>query len=305
MHLMTNAPDSDTKPPVTEPRTIAYVGLGIMGQPTAANLLRAGHTLRCYARRAASAQPLLEQGATLHATAAEAAQGAELAFTNVSDTRDVEEVVLSPGGLAEGLRPGSIVIDMSTIAPEAARKIGAQLRERDIGFIDAPVSGGQAGAQAGTLTFMCGGTEQDFKRALPVLQALGTSHTLVGDWGAGQVAKCANQILIGATINAVAESFRLARRMDVDPAKVRTAIAGGFAGSKVLEIHGQRMLDDNFTPGFKARLHLKDIDIAIACAKQYGVDLPSAVEFRQRLATVIEQGKGDLDSSVASVAYDN
>ncbi len=289
---------------MSAPETVAYVGLGIMGLPTATNLLKAGHKIRCYARREASAAALIELGATSHPSAAIAASEANFAFTNVSDTKDVEEVILGDGGLAEGMRLGGLIIDMSTIDPNAARNIGASLRERDIGFIDAPVSGGQAGAQAGTLAFMCGGSQEDFDRSLPLLKVLGKSHVLVGDCGAGQVAKCVNQILIGATIDAVAESFRLARGMDVDPAKVRAAIAGGFAGSKVLEIHGKRMLDNDFTPGFKARLHLKDIDIAIACAERCGVAVPSAHVFRERLAQMIEQGKGELDSSVASLAAD-
>ena len=285
--------------------TIAYVGLGIMGRPAAGHLVKAGHQLRVYARQPAAMEPLVELGATPCTSAAEAATGADFAFTNVSDTPDVEEVILGENGYAAGLGAGSIVIDMSTIAPAAARAIGAKLREREIGFIDAPVSGGQAGAEAGTLAFMCGGRQEDFDRALPLLQIMGASQVLVGDCGAGQVAKCVNQILIGATVDAVAEAFRLARRMEVDPAKVRDAIAGGFAGSKVLEVHAKRMLDDNFAPGFKARLHYKDINIALEAAQACGVTVPSAEVFRDRLAQVIEAGMGELDSSVACRALDD
>ena len=279
--------------------TIAYTGLGIMGRPAATHLVKAGHSLRVYARRPEAAKPLVDLGAIACASPAQAADGADFAFTNVSDTPDALEVVLGKDGYAEGLNEGAVVIDMSTIAPAAARELGEKLGTQGVGFIDAPVSGGQAGAEAGTLAFMCGGRQEDFDRALPVLQAMGSSIVRVGDCGAGQVAKCVNQVLIGATVDAVAESFLLARRLGVDPAKVREAIAGGFAGSKVLEVHAKRMIDDSFEPGFKARLHLKDIGIAIDAAGQAGVTLPSAEKTRERLADVVGRGMGDLDSSVA------
>ena len=279
--------------------TIAYTGLGIMGRPAAIHLVKAGHSLRVYARRPEAAKPLVDLGATACASPAQAADGADFAFTNVSDTPDALEVVLGKDGYAEGLKEGAVVIDMSTIAPAAAREIGEKLGTQGVGFIDAPVSGGQAGAEAGTLAFMCGGRQEDFDQALPVLQAMGSSIVRVGDCGAGQVAKCVNQVLIGATVDAVAESFLVARRLGVDPAKVREAIAGGFAGSKVLEVHAKRMIDDSFEPGFKARLHLKDIGIAIDAASEAGVTLPSAEKTRERLADVVGRGMGDLDSSVA------
>lgn len=285
--------------------TIAYTGLGIMGAPAAGHLLGAGHTMHIYARRPEATNPLVELGAKAFASPAQAAKGADFAFTNVSDTPDALEVILGKDGYIEGLAEGAIVIDMSTIAPAAAREIGAGLKERGIGFIDAPVSGGQAGAEAGTLAFMCGGSEDDFNRAMPVLEAMGSSIVRVGDCGAGQVAKCVNQVLIGATVDAVAESFMLAKKLGVDPAKVRDAIAGGFAGSKVLEVHAKRMIDDNFAPGFKARLHLKDIGIALDAAKQAGIDLPSAEKTRKRLADVVDRGMGDLDSSVACKSLEN
>lgn len=290
---------------MSDKHVIAYVGLGIMGRPAASHLLRAGHELRVYARRPEAMAPLAELGATPCKSPAEAAAGARFAFTNVSDTPDVEEVVLGPGGYAESLAAGSVVVDMSTIAPRAARDIAAALAAKGVAFIDAPVSGGQAGAEAGTLAFMCGGTEEAFAAAAPLFEAMGSSHVLVGGSGAGQVAKCVNQILIGATVDAVAESFRLARRLGVDPAKVREAIAGGFAGSKVLEVHAKRIIEDNYVPGFKARLHLKDIKIAIEAARGCGVEVPSAEEFRTRLEKVIGQGCAEDDSSVAAKALDD
>ena len=287
---------------MTDKFTIAYVGLGIMGAPAAGHLLAAGHRLRIWARRPEAMEPLVERGATACTSAAEAADGADFAFTNVSDTPDVEEVVLGPAGYIQKLRPGSVVIDMSTIAPQAARDLAAALAAKEIAFVDAPVSGGQAGAEAGTLAFMCGGDEQAFARAAPLFEIMGSSHVLVGGSGAGQVAKCVNQILIGAAVDAVAEAFRLARRLDVDPAKIRQAIAGGFAGSKVLEVHAKRIIDDNYVPGFKARLHLKDIKIALAAAAECGVEVPSAEVFRTRLEQVIAAGHAEDDSSVAAKA---
>ena len=282
--------------------TVAYVGLGIMGKPAASHLIKAGYNVKVFARRQVVLDEMQKLGATVCSSPAEAAQDCDFAFTNVSDTPDVEEVILGDQGYIESLAANSVVIDMSTIAPAAARNIAAKLKEKDVGFIDAPVSGGQAGAEAGTLAFMCGGEQADFDKALPLMEVMGSSYVLVGGSGAGQVAKCVNQILIGATVDAVAESFRLARKMNVDPGKIRNAIAGGFAGSKVLEVHAKRMIDDEFTPGFKARLHLKDINIAIDAAKQCDVEVPSAEVFRDRLMQVIDEGMGDLDSSVASKA---
>ncbi len=278
---------------------IAYVGLGIMGRPAASHLIKAGHELRVHARRPEAAQPLVDLGATACASPAEAAQGCDFAFTNVSDTPDAIEVITGPGGYIEGLTEGAVVIDMSTIAPAAARDIASKLAGKGIGFIDAPVSGGQAGAEAGTLAFMCGASESDFEKAKPILEVMGSSIVRVGGCGAGQVAKCVNQVLIGATVDAVAESFMLARKLGVDPARVRDAIAGGFAGSKVLEVHAKRMIDDSYEPGFKARLHLKDIKIALDAAAEAGVGLPAAEKTKARLEDVVERGMGDLDSSVA------
>ena len=284
---------------------IAYTGLGIMGQPAATHLVKAGHSLRVFARRPEAAQPLVDIGAVACNSPAEAAQGCQFAFTNVSDTPDALEVIVGDNGYINTLEKGAVVIDMSTIAPSAAREIGERLGQKGIGFIDAPVSGGQAGAEAGTLAFMCGGKREDFDLALPILQAMGKSIVLVGGCGAGQVAKCVNQVLIGATVDAVAESFLMAKKLGVDPAKIREAISGGFAGSKVLEVHANRMIEDNFEPGFKARLHLKDIGIAIDAAKEAGVGLPSAEKTKERLAKVVGEGMGDLDSSIACKALDD
>ena len=289
---------------MSEKLTIAYVGLGVMGGAGARHLIEAGHEVRIWARRPEQTTALAEKGATVCASAAEAAQGADFAFTNVANTQDVEEVALGENGYADTLAKGSVVIDNSTIDPIGARKIGEQLDAKGIEFLDAPVSGGQAGAEAGTLTIMCGGKPEVFEKSKVVLNIVGKTLTLIGDWGAGSVAKACNQLIIGGTVNAIAEGFKLARKQDVDPAKVREALLGGMAQSKALDMHGQRMLDDNFAPGFRAVLHLKDIDIAINTGKACGVDLPSAEEFRDRLIKVIDAGMADLDSSVASKAID-
>ena len=281
---------------------VAYVGLGIMGRPAAMNLLRGGHELHIYARQPATAQPLVEAGAIAHESPAAAAAQAIFAFTNVSDSADVEQVVLGPSGFVEGLKPDSVVIDMSTIAPATARHIAAELGAREIAFLDAPVSGGEQGAKDGTLAFMVGGEQAVFERARPLLELMGSAITLVGTAGAGQIAKICNQVIIAGTINAVAEAFRLAERMDTDPARVRDAIAGGFAGSKVLQIHAQRMITKDFTPGFKAVLHQKDLGIALAAARAAGVSMPSTDIFLARLERMIAAGHGEQDSSVASLA---
>ena len=289
---------------MSDKATVAYVGLGIMGRPAATHLIKAGHALRVYARNEEATVPLAKLGATVCASPAEAATGADFAFTNVSDTPDVEEVVLGQAGFASALDEGSVVVDMSTIAPATARKLAAELAQKGIGFVDAPVSGGQAGAEAGTLAFMCGGRQEDYDKALALMEVMGSTQVLVGGPGAGQIAKCVNQIIIGSTVDAIAEAFAMARKFDVDPAKVRDAIAGGFAGSKVLEVHARRIIEDSYEPGFKARLHYKDINIALDAAREAGVELPSAVEFRDRLAKVIEHGMGELDSAVAAKALD-
>ena len=276
---------------------IGCIGLGIMGAPAARNMRAGGYSLRVFARRPQT----LADFADAPADESPAALGAacDAVVLNVSDTPDVEELTLGKNGLADGMRPGGIVIDMSTIAPSAARTIAAALAKKDISFLDAPVSGGQRGAIDGTLTIMAGGDKAAFARALPLLQTTGKTITLVGASGAGQVAKACNQIIIGAAIEGVAEALTLAQKNGADPAAVREALLGGFAASKVLEIHGRRMLDDDFAPGFKAALHLKDMQIALADGAQNGCPLPSAKLFAARLRALIADGGGDLDSAAA------
>ena len=244
-------------PPLAPGATIGCIGLGIMGAPAAKNMQNGGYVLRLFSRRdeTANAFPNVPRDNS----PAELGKMSDAVVLNVSDTPDVESLTLGDNGLLAGMRPGGIVIDMSTIAPASARKIAAHLAKKEIYFLDAPVSGGQKGAIDGALTIMAGGNESAFARALPLLQTMGKTITHVGESGAGQVVKACNQIIIGATIEGVAEALLLAQKNNVDAAKARDALLGGFAASKVLEIHGKRMLSDDFAPGFKSSLHLKDM----------------------------------------------
>ena len=276
---------------------VAFVGLGIMGRPMALNLLKAGHNVRVNARRPESMQPLSAAGATAFATPKDAAAGAEIIFTMVSDTADVEQVVLGPNGILEGASAGSVVVDMSTISPVATRAMARKLAERGVEMLDAPVSGGEQGAINGALSIMVGGKQAVFDRVFPLFQCMGKNIVLTGDNGAGQVTKACNQIVVGINIEAVAEALTFARRNGVDPAKVREALLGGFAASRVLEVHGQRMLDDDFKPGFKTRLHQKDLRIVMSTAHELGLALPAAALVSQHLNALMGSGDGEVDSS--------
>ncbi|MGU9952119.1 MAG: NAD(P)-dependent oxidoreductase [Gammaproteobacteria bacterium WSBS_2016_MAG_OTU1] len=281
----------------TKNAIIGCIGLGIMGNPAAKNMRRAGYALQAYARRRESLQEFADMLA--HESPKSLAAACDVVVINVSDTPDVEEVALGENGIIAGMRPGGIVIDMSTIAPSAARHLASKFAEKGIAFLDAPVSGGQKGAIDGTLTFMVGGDEEAFNRAHPLLSAMGKTITLVGGSGAGQVAKACNQIIIGATIEGVAEALVLAKKNGVSLAAVREALLGGFASSKVLEIHGKRMLEDDFSPGFKSVLHHKDMNIAIENGIENGCPLPSAKLFISRLEELLADDSGELDSAAA------
>lgn len=275
---------------------IGFIGLGIMGRPMALNLLSAGHVLAVYARRMEMMTPLQDGGALACESAAQVASRSEIVFICVSDTPDVEEVILAENGVLAGARADTVVVDMSTISPSATRVLSDILMQKKIHMLDAPVSGGEQGAISGTLSIMVGGERRIFERVLPLFQAMGKNIVHIGGNGAGQVAKACNQILIGQTIAAVGEALLLAQASGVDPARVREALLGGFAGSRVLESHGQRMLERNFKPGFKARLHQKDLRIAMEAAHELGIALPGAASAAQLLNAVVGQGKGDNDS---------
>jgi 2-hydroxy-3-oxopropionate reductase len=276
---------------------VGFVGLGIMGRPQALNLIKGGHRLSVYARRAESMQPLADAGAVTCATPADVARRSDVTFTMVSDTADVEQVILGPGGVLEGAKPGSVVVDMSTISPSATRAMAKKLAAAGAEMLDAPVSGGETGAINGTLSIMVGGKTAAFDRVKPLFECMGKNIVHIGDNGAGQVAKACNQIVVAVTIEAVSEAITLARRLGVDAGKVREALMGGFAGSRVMEVHGKRMLDNDFKPGFKVRLHQKDLRIVLEAAHELGISLPGAAIAAQNLNALMGSGDGEIDSS--------
>ena len=276
---------------------IAFIGLGIMGTPMALNLKQAGHTLFVYGRRPESVAPLSAAGCTACASPAEAAALADITIIMVSDTPDVETVLFGYNCVADGAKPGSVVVDMSTISPTATQAFAHKLEARGIEMLDAPVSGGDVGAINATLSIMVGGRPEVFERVKPVFEAMGKNIVLVGDNGAGQVAKACNQIVVAVTIEAVAEALTFARKNGVDPARVRDALMGGFAGSRILEVHGKRMLDNEYKPGFKTKLHQKDLNIVMQTAKELGLALPGAALVMQHLNALMGTGGAELDSA--------
>lgn len=275
---------------------VGFIGLGLMGRPMALNLLRAGYRVHVWARRRESMAPLIEAGAIAADSPGELARSVRITFSMVADAPDVEEVTLGERGVAVGAQPGHIHVDCSTISPEAARRIAARLAERGVLMLDAPVSGGEIGAIEGTLTFMVGGDESAFATVRPLLEAMGRTITWIGSSGAGQVAKACNQILTGVTVVAVAEAFNLARAEGVDPSRVRTALLGGSAYSRVLENHGARMLERNFRPGFKAWMHQKDMRIVLDEAHRSGVPAPLSAVAAQWFNALVGAGLGEEDS---------
>jgi len=276
---------------------VAFIGLGIMGHPMALNLHKAGHKVFVHGRRPESMTPLAEADCTACASAAEAAAQADVTFIMVSDTPDVEQVLFGASGVVHGARPGSVVVDMSTISPSATRRFAEGLAARGIAMLDAPVSGGDVGAINGTLSIMVGGKPESFERVQALFAVLGKNIVHVGDHGAGQVAKACNQIVVALTIEGVAEALTFARQNGVDPAKVRAALMGGFAASRILEVHGQRMLDDNYQPGFKTKLHQKDLNIVLQSAYEMGLALPGTALAMQQLNALLGAGEGELDSA--------
>jgi 2-hydroxy-3-oxopropionate reductase len=277
--------------------TIGFIGLGIMGRPMARHLLDAGFPLAVHSRSPGPVDELAAAGARPCSSPAETASGSDIVITMLPDTPDVELVVLGDRGIVAGIEPGSLVIDMSTIDPLASRRIADELAAKGVAMVDAPVSGGEKGAVEGTLSIMVGGADDDVAGAMPVFEAMGSSIVHVGGSGAGQVAKACNQLVVASTIQAVAEALTLAERAGVDPRKVREALLGGFAGSKILEIHGQRMIDRAFSPGFRARLHLKDARIVQRTAEQVGAPAPAFAVVADALRRLVDGGGGDLDHS--------
>lgn len=255
-------------------KKIGFIGLGIMGNPMATNLMGAGYQVTGYDVDQKAMKAMAEKGATQASSPKEAAKSADAIITMLPEEQIVEDVAIGKEGALQGMAKGAILVDMSTSAPSLAKKIAEKLVENGMEALDAPVSGGDVGAMEGTLSIMVGGKQEVFDRMLPVLQKMGKNVNHVGDYGAGQVAKAANQIIVALTIEAVAEALIFAKKSGVDPQRVRDALMGGFAQSRVLDLHGQRMLDRNFEPGGRVSLHKKDTEIAMAMAKELGMYLP-------------------------------
>jgi 2-hydroxy-3-oxopropionate reductase len=276
---------------------IGFIGLGSMGKPMAHNLVKAGFPLNVLTRTRSKAEDLLAAGAKWCDTPKEIAEKSDVVITMLPDTPDVEQVVTSGDGIFAGMRPGMLIIDMSTISPIAVRKLAREAETRGGDFLDAPVSGGDVGAKNGTLSIMVGGKEGAFNRAMPIFQAMGKTVLLIGDSGAGQITKAANQILTSIHIEAAAEALVFAIKAGVDPRKVHQALLGGSAYSRILEKNGQKMMDRAFKPGFRMRLHRKDLDITMEAGKAYGVALPITGRVRELMTQAIENGHGDMDNS--------
>lgn len=288
---------------MTQKERIGFIGLGIMGLPMARNLMKAGYSLTVNNRSPEPEQALAAEGASVARTAREVAEASDIVITMLPDSPQVEEVVLGEHGVAEGIKQGGLFIDMSSIAPATARKVAEALQKKGAEALDAPVSGGQVGAEQATLSIMVGGSEAAFSRAQPVFQAVGKNIVHIGGPGAGQVTKICNQIVVALTIQAVSEAMTLARKSGVDGAKVREALLGGFAQSRILDLHGQRILDGNFKPGFRINLHRKDLRLALEAGRDAAVPLFATSTAAELMDSMIAQGMGDLDHSGLAKLY--
>ncbi|WER48848.1 2-hydroxy-3-oxopropionate reductase [Cupriavidus sp. WKF15] len=275
---------------------LGFIGLGVMGKPMAEHLQAGGHTVYAHTRSGVP-QALLDQGMQPCASAAEVARQAEVIFLMLPDTPDVARVLFDKDGVAEGLSQGKIVVDMSSISPIETREFAAKIGKLGCDYVDAPVSGGEVGAKAATLSIMAGGNKDAFDKVLPLLQLMGKNITLVGKAGDGQVAKVANQVIVALTIEAVSEALVLAAKAGADPARVRQALMGGFASSKILEVHGERMIQRTFDPGFRIELHQKDLNLALSTAKQLGLGLPNTASTQQLFNVCVAQGGAGWDHS--------
>jgi 2-hydroxy-3-oxopropionate reductase len=275
---------------------VGFIGLGIMGRPMAQNLMAAGHTLFLQSRSGVPDE-LTAAGGTACASAKEVAERAEVVIIMVPDTPDVEKVLFAEGGVAEGLSTGKIVVDMSSISPIETKDFAARIDALGCQYVDAPVSGGEVGAKAGTLTIMAGGPGDAFAAVSPLFEVMGKNITLVGGNGDGQTTKVANQIIVALNIQAVSEALVFAAKAGADPAKVRKALMGGFAASKILEVHAERMLKRTFDPGFRIELHQKDLNLALAGARALAMSLPNTAICQQLMSACVARGGGGWDHS--------
>ena len=281
--------------PTLEGKTIGFIGLGLMGKPMARNLKRAGADVVVHNRSQAPMEELAAEGMRVAATPAETAMRSDTVITMLTDTPALEKVIAGKSGILEAAGPDTLVIDMSTAKMLTTKDLAARIKKCGGAYVDAPVSGGTMGAKQGTMSIMAGGDESALARAMPILKVLGGKVTHVGGIGAGQVVKAANQVIVGLTICAVAEALVLAKHAGVDPAKVRKALGGGFADSKILEVHGQRMIEDSFLPGARSTVQRKDMDQALELAATLGIELPATSLSRDLYDDLIAMGHGDLD----------
>jgi len=283
---------------------IGFIGLGIMGRPMAKHLIKAGHPLVILSKSNAAAE-LQKDGARVFEYPAQLAAEADVVITMLPDSPEVENTVLGENGVMAGINKGSLFIDMSTIAPSTSISLYNAFATKGVEALDAPVSGGQAGAEGATLSIMVGGNEAAFLRAAPVFEKIGKNIVHIGKPGAGQTTKACNQIVVGLTIQAVAEALTLAKKSGVDVAKVRAALLGGLAQSKILDVHGQRIIDRNFKPGFKIKLHRKDMNIVLQTGKQLSVPLPASSIVASQMDALIARGDAELDHSALALLMEH
>ena len=283
---------------------LGFIGLGIMGKPMASHLVAAGHTVHVCDLVEESVKHLCSLGGKACSCCREIAQKSDIIFIMVPDTPDVEEVLFGAEGVAEGLKPGSIVVDMSSISPIATKEFAKRLAAIGVRMLDAPVSGGQVGAENATLSIMVGGPLDVFNQIKPYFELMGKNIVHIGDHGDGQTCKVANQIVVALTIEAVGEALLFASKAGADPAKVRAALLGGFAQSRILELHGERMIKHNFNPGFRIRLHQKDLNLALDAARSIGLSLPNTSLAQELFNAVAAQGGSDLDHSAMVLALE-
>ncbi len=288
----------------TDPLKIGFIGLGTMGAPMAGQLIKAGHTLFVHTRSQLPAS-IASSSATNCPSARSVAEQADTVILMLPDTPDVEAVLLAEAGIAAGLSPGKTVIDMSSISPIATKEFAKKINALGCDYLDAPVSGGEVGAKNATLSIMVGGPELAFNRLLPLLQLMGKNITLVGGNGDGQTAKVANQIIVALNIEAVAEALLFAAKAGADPARVRQALMGGFASSKILEVHGERMVKRTFDPGFRIELHQKDLNLALSSARALGVCLPNTATAQELFNSCAAHGGKAWDHSAMVKALEN
>ena len=283
---------------------LGFIGLGIMGKPMASHLVKAGHTVHVCDLAEESVKLLCSLGAKACSCCKDVAQKCDIVFIMVPDTPDVEAVLFGAEGVAEGLKPGSIVVDMSSISPIATKEFAKKLAAMGVKMLDAPVSGGQVGAENATLSIMVGGPVDVFNQIKPYFERMGKNIVHIGDHGDGQTCKVANQIVVALTIEAVGEALLFASKAGADPAKVRAALLGGFAQSRILELHGERMIKHTFNPGFRIRLHQKDLNLALESARSLGLSLPNTSLAQELFNAVAAQGGSDLDHSAMVLALE-